>query len=453
MADAHYPALGFDPLPGSPEVALRLAGDARVFGERMTTQAGVLRRLAQPDGWTGEAADAFHAGLKDLPSDLEICGEAFTGLACALDTFHERFVIAKAQAVELEERAATARSHYDQAVAVYEQPSFQPVGAPPVVRDRAPVDTAERNLDDVVGQAHGLRDDFDDSVSDLVRTIYALTQHAPREPMFDMLSRWAGDVLAVTPVGMALKAVHDLINANPELFADIANFASALSNVLSIAALPLFIVPGLGQFLAVAALLTAGGAALLKTSLFVGHAVDANGKAYVDGGDLRNAWVDVGFGLAGVGAAAKADQLINIADGVQGARGGAGFGREVLSQLRPNAGEALADVRRLGVLRQELGTRGGVEWLAGLSKRRWDLLVPGAKGATAFGVAIDTGGPMASGDWFAGVDSIAALPREFFDIFSDGPDRPDLRANAKPGTPGYAEFTAPGSEPKPVMGD
>lgn len=64
-------------------------------------------------------------------------------------------------------------------------------------------------------------------------------------------------------------------------------------NVLSIAALPLFIVPGLGQFLAVAALGAAGITALLRTSLFVGHAVDANGKAYVSGGDLRNAWVDV----------------------------------------------------------------------------------------------------------------------------------------------------------------
>ncbi len=38
-------------------------------------------------------------------------------------------------------------------------------------------------------------------------------------------------------------------------------------------------------------------------------------------------------------------------------------------------------------------------------------------------------------------------------MFTDAPDRPDLRARAIPGTPGYAEFTAPGSEPKPVMGD
>ncbi len=453
MADARYPALGFDPLPGNPEVALRLADDAREFGKRMTTQADVLRRLAQPDGWAGEAAEAFTAGLKDLPSDLEICGEAFTGLAGALTTFHERFVAAKAHAVELDERATTARSLHDQALAVYEAPSFQPAGAPPVVRDRRPVDTAERNLDTVLNEAERLRDAFDDSVSDLVRTIYALAQHAPREPMFDTLTRWAGDVFAATPVGLALKAVHELINAYPELFADIANFASALSNVLSIAALPLFIVPGLGQFLAVAALGAAGVTALLRTSLFVGHAVDANGKAYVSGGDLRDAWVDVAFGAAGVGAAAKANQLIKVADGVPGARGGAGFGREMLSQLRPNAAEAWTDARRLGTLRQELGTRGGVEWLAGLSKRRWDLLVPGAQMATGGGVFIDVVGPMASRDWPLGVNSVVALPGEFFDMATDAPDRPDLRANAKPGTPGYAEFTAPGSEPKPVMGD
>ena len=39
VADWEYPGLGFDPLPGNPQVTQDLEHDARIFGQRMTEQA------------------------------------------------------------------------------------------------------------------------------------------------------------------------------------------------------------------------------------------------------------------------------------------------------------------------------------------------------------------------------------------------------------------------------
>lgn len=441
----HYPALGFDPLPGDPRVARELADDARIFGERMTNQAAELRRMANPEGWTGEAAEAFTAGLAELPDDLEIAGQAFTGMAGALEQFHDRFLAAKERARALEGEARTARAELSQAQAVYEQPVFQPLGAPPPVRDRKPVEEAEGGLHEVVSRAQRLQDDFEDSVADLARTIYGWTAHAPREPVFDRLTRWAGEVFALAPL--------DFVREHAEFLDDLGNFLGSISAVLGIAAIPLFLVPGLGQFLALAALVTAGGAALLKTSLFTSGAVDANGKAYVSGTDLRNAWLGVALNAGGVGAAAGASQLGKIARGVEGSAGRAGFVRELGPLLRPDPASAWTDVQRLSALRQEMGAKGALVHLARMSKRQWDVLVPGERRAIAAGVLVDDiAGPMQAGDGLLGWKAVVALPSGFVDLLVQDAGAPDLRADVPPGTPGYAEFSAPGSGPRPVMG-
>ncbi len=79
-----FPTLGFDPLPGDPEVAKALRDDAAEFGRRMTQEACGLQKLAHRDGWQGEAADVFAQHLETLPRDLERCGEAFSDLAVEL---------------------------------------------------------------------------------------------------------------------------------------------------------------------------------------------------------------------------------------------------------------------------------------------------------------------------------------------------------------------------------
>ena len=111
MADWEFPGLGFDPLPGNPQVVTDLEHDARIFGQRMADQATELRKLAWRDGWQGEAAEVFSQHLKTLPLDLECCGEAFTGLADALASYTGAFDVARRTTVaDLERRAVEARN-------------------------------------------------------------------------------------------------------------------------------------------------------------------------------------------------------------------------------------------------------------------------------------------------------------------------------------------------------
>ncbi|HEY0397356.1 MAG TPA: hypothetical protein VGF00_03145, partial [Acidimicrobiia bacterium] len=145
-----YPSLGFDPLPGDPEVANALRHDAEIFGQRMTEQANILRRLAHREGWQGEAADAFAAHLDTLPGDLEHCGNAFGDLALALGNYYTEFNLAKKQVDDLERRAAEAQQKLAGADLAFSAPVIQAPGDCPPVRDRGPLDAAEKELSGIL---------------------------------------------------------------------------------------------------------------------------------------------------------------------------------------------------------------------------------------------------------------------------------------------------------------
>jgi hypothetical protein len=57
-----WPGLGFDPVPGTPELVEALAGRLAAVSEALREVRGLVEPLrADPDGWTGRAADAFAA--------------------------------------------------------------------------------------------------------------------------------------------------------------------------------------------------------------------------------------------------------------------------------------------------------------------------------------------------------------------------------------------------------
>jgi hypothetical protein len=62
-----YPALGFDPLPGDPEVISALAVDAGIFGQRMVDCAAVLRRASTTDGWEASTPTAGPTASRSSP--------------------------------------------------------------------------------------------------------------------------------------------------------------------------------------------------------------------------------------------------------------------------------------------------------------------------------------------------------------------------------------------------
>ena len=146
MADWEFPGLGFDPLPGNPQVAGDLQNDARIFGQRMADQAVELRKLAWRDGWQGEAAEVFSQHLKTLPLDLERCGEAFTGLADALTSYASAFDVAKRTTVaDMERRAVETRQKMQAADTVFHTPVISAPGDCPPPPDTNPSTTPRTN--------------------------------------------------------------------------------------------------------------------------------------------------------------------------------------------------------------------------------------------------------------------------------------------------------------------
>lgn len=347
MTDAawNYPGLGFDPLPGDPEVARSLQEDARTFGQRMTDEAKRLRRFAHREGWQGEAADAFAEHLDTLPRDLQRYGDAFSNLALALGNYHHAFTMAKGKADDLECRAVEARKKIQEAETALQgsmNPALQPPGAPVPLPDAAgAVHAAEDALGAILREAHQFADRFDESpeVQQIAAAIRSFTEFAPDEPRWNRIRRWAGDVFSITPVGAALNAAHELINHFAEFFNDLAQLLSDLSGFLGILSLPLMFVPPMGTALAVGALAATAGSAAIKTSLYVGHARDANGNLYVSGGNLISSYVDVGLGAVGIGVAAGASRAVDAAKAAKAAKAVAAAERAG-SAVRPSVAAA-----------------------------------------------------------------------------------------------------------------
>ncbi len=472
MADLEFPGLGFDPLPGNPQVARDLERDARIFGQRMTDQASALRRLASRDGWVGEAAEVFAKHLKTLPPDLDHCGEAFTDLADALATYAGAFEFAKRTTVaDLERRAVEARQKIQASDVAYHTPVISAPGDCTPLPDRNPLDAAQDELGAILREGHGFADKFNDSaeVQHLEHVIrHHLTHYAPDEPGWNILKHWAGDVFKATPIGAAINATHELINHYAEFFNHLAGFLSELSGVVGLVALPAMFFPPLGTALGVAILGLTATSAGIKTSLYVGHARDVNGKLLVSGGNLFHSYVDVTLSAGAVGAVAGVERAGTLAAG-----GKTTFGKELAKQFEKDTfsealrapkvviGETVADLERKAAAEankaiERVGPKAvanaifkkGIEGFGKDQAGRalnWGGLVVGGAGPAANTVDASN---------VFGWRSLQHIPNETLDLFHKEPGTPDLQVRTQPVMSSRTPHSTMGPHkppPSPVM--
>src|SRR5581483_55770 len=399
---------GFDPLPGNPQVARDLGNDARIFGQRMTEQATELRKLAWKDGWQGEAAEVFSQHLKTLPLDLERCGEAFTGLAEALATYAGAFEVAQRTTVaDLERRAVQARQKIQAADAVLHTPVITAPPACPPPPHRKPPDHAQDQLGPLPREAHDFADKFNDSadvqhLEHVIRKV--LTQYAPDEPGWNVLKHWAGNVFQATPVGAAI---------------------------------------------GVAVLGLTAASAGIKTSLYVGHARDANGNLIVSGGNLIHSYVDVALSAGAVGATAVADRAVALS---RGQAEEATFGKQLAKQFsKKELAKGLAAPKRVIAGSLEEAGRAAAENAAreGVEKSVWKgaAKLIAKQGASTFakttpgyawnraGLVVGGVGPAANSpdrSNIFGWRSVERLPHEAVGFLDRDPETPDLQLRTAP---------------------
>ena len=458
MADWDFPGLGFDPLPGTPQVATDLGNDARIFGQRMTDEAAELRKLAYRDGWQGQAADVFAQHLKTLPVDLERCGEAFTGLADALATYAGAFDVAKrTTAADLERRAVEARQKLQAADIALHTPVISAPGDCPPAPDHKPLDDAQDELGAILREAHNLADTFNESadvqhLEHVIRKV--LTHYAPDEPGWNVLKHWAGTVFEATGVDV----LHRFINEHAEFFNHLAGFLSELSGVVGLVALPAMFFPPLGTALGVAVLGLTAASAGIKTSLYAGHARDANGKLLVDRGSLIHSYVDVALSAGAVGITARAAQVGKLAKA-----GETTFGKEVANQFTKDTFEAAWHAPKTVITENigEFGTKAAAKAILkkGVADFAEDSNIRGLSWA---GVVVGGAGPILNAgekwnEWNAfGWRSVQHLPHETTGLFHKEPDTPDLQVKVGPtiSTPRAGKPMIESNRPTvpPVMG-
>ncbi|HKA68910.1 MAG TPA: hypothetical protein VKG85_07290 [Actinomycetes bacterium] len=414
-----YPGLGFDPLPGDPALAERLASDARRIGGRLEDAAVRLRRLAAPYGWHGEAADAFTASLQTLPRDLGISAEACLRLAAELDRYRHAYLGALVTARRLDAQAAAARDRLARAQASAgswrgPRPVVGAYSAGPAPSDSAAA-AAERELATILRAARGLRADLEDATRPVARAIRALTDHAPAEPGWHQLTRLARALLPATPLGLGVAAVDRMVGEFPEFSDDLAEVLGTLSAALGMAATVTFWVPGVGQTLGVFALATSGGATLIKTSLYLREARDPNGKPYVTGAEVAAA----GAGSAVSAAAPAAGAVVAVGSGAR-------LGPAVARQLAVSGpGRLRYQITAIADLVRRRGALGAVIHISRTESMGWQAM--GAAQRTAYLVSRGSEGlGLRSGF------GVGRLPGQVVRLATDEPATPDLRIGRQP---------------------
>jgi uncharacterized protein YukE len=108
MAMRTFPALGFDPAPGSPSAVLAQAREADRAARALAGAAVAAGRLDAR--WRGAAAEAYRDHTRELPGDLGRAAAAHGTLARELTSYADDLAARQLRAADLEDRAAALRA-------------------------------------------------------------------------------------------------------------------------------------------------------------------------------------------------------------------------------------------------------------------------------------------------------------------------------------------------------
>ena len=443
--DLNFPALGFNPLPGDPNIALELAQDVRILGDRVKEQAAFLRQAAMPELWTGEAAEAFAEYLGKLPGELEQMGDAFLNLAGPLNEYHSRFQEWQRKATTLERQAEEINSRCH-TIPPGETPP--PAVAGPVFQTAAPttplwpgspsVMAQGAGLDDILRQARDLKEQFEHTLGDLARLIRDQTAFAPNSPphhWWDGAVKAVGDTTGINQVVHAVTHMQEFMTHLAEQAAKLSDLLQSASAILGVGALVLCWAPGIGEALGTLSVATAGTAAALKTGLYLVGAKDEFGRPLVSRNEMIGSVAMAGVAVvgAGIGATARAGEAGEIGfrsaeaakdtakavgrefvEGFKPSELTAGFSREVAAQEM-----RLKDLESVGFERfrknaateiaQHLQEMPGSEKLLTVTGRIYEVAVPSVSPKLT-GEPMD---PSAAGGFKEAFKGIKELPEQF----------------------------------------
>ena len=264
-----FPALGFDPAPGSPSALLAQAREADRAARALAGAAAAASRLDAR--WRGAAADAYQEHAPELPGDLSRAAGAHGVLARELAAYADDLAARQLRAADLEDRAAALRARTGGIELVRHAALVGAgVGAPgaglaagPGEGTRSPGGTAVAAPDDdAAAAARAVAAELDVVIAEARRLLGDHRAHAATAAA--RIRAAAADPPYRRP-GLLERLgdrAHDWVATHAEVLTQIARGLRLASMVLGVASL----VPGF-QFLAPAAIVLGTGAVAVDAGI------------------------------------------------------------------------------------------------------------------------------------------------------------------------------------------
>jgi hypothetical protein len=333
MTVAAFPALGYDPAPGSAEAIRALAADCRQVAGQLASEAHTLTGIGST-GWTGLAALAFAGQLDTLPDDLRTAAHSFTLTAHAIDRYATELADTQL-AARRAEAAAQAAQHEQTAARAALDAATDPATAEPA---RQRLAAADRDLTTARRHAEHTRDEARSAAQRAATVVRDASRWAPRKPHESVFERLGGAIAdgwsAVTD------NVHNWVVDHAEVLRQISEILSTVSAISGTLALAICWVPVVGQ---------AAAGALGTLAAITGGAATATNALLAANGQGSWTSVAVDLGLTALGGAGKvAGKTIAARRAANGVTNSA----QSLRDMRPAARHQLLDRKLEGNARR-----------------------------------------------------------------------------------------------------
>jgi len=303
-----YPALGFDPAPGATERIWSLAVDLRSVAAELDAAHQTLISIGRGGGaWQGEAAEAFHNRLGELPGYLDKAHRSLGDAAAALNQWSADLASMQTTAAQYEAEAAqtlqqlrAAESNPDLRLGGQVFADDTTLAQAQVRYDAAisQVDKAAKELEEIRALAQRLLAQHEELVGEVANALRRAKDEAPKEP--GLLDRIVGGFVDGVKdfASAAVKWVQD----HADLIAQFGGLMNKVSTVLGVLAIITAPFEPVGALFAAAAagtsLMALGAHGLAKAAgADVGWgsmAMDTIGALPLIGGVLKGAKVTTG---------------------------------------------------------------------------------------------------------------------------------------------------------------
>lgn len=268
-----YPAIGFDPAPGTVDSVTGVADNMSVVAKELNEAYTSLTSIGRSGSvWEGKAANGFQDKVGELPEYLDKARRSLGDAAKVLEDWAADLESMQRTAKDYEAQAAKAL----QAVRSAEGNPDLGLGGQTFDTDEA-LRNAQQRFDQAKSQLAGAESDLNairdsakrlleqhqelaDRVADALRKA---KDEAPEEPgFFDRI----GDMLSDVVDGIKDLAgdVWKFVQDHAEVIAKIGTVLSAVGNVLGVVAIATCWIPGVNAVTATAAAVVSGAAAGTK---------------------------------------------------------------------------------------------------------------------------------------------------------------------------------------------